>query len=42
MFFVSRSDTYLFTQMAPGIKAPFSVPESLKNKDAFVMRDLRR
>lgn len=39
MFFVSHSDTYLLTQMAPGIKAPFSVPESLKNKDAFLMQD---
>lgn len=40
MLFVSHSDSYLLTQMAPGVEAPFSVPESLKNEDAFLMRDL--
>lgn len=40
MLFLSHGDTYLFTQTAPGIKAPFSGPESLENKDAFLMQDL--
>lgn len=40
MLWASHIDTYLLMQMAPGIKASFSVSESPKSKDAFLTQDL--